>query len=1065
MFLVHICTIINLVGFSPMIKEGFLQSSFRLTALVATGLVILLIMIILPCPAADVSALNDTARWTCVNIPAGGEAGKWVLAPGSDVHCLAIAGDGTLYASMTGLPYTLYRSDDAGISWSHTGNVQDEIIAITISPHDYNSIYYATASDIYHSTDGGAHFQLIWPGPGGAGSDNIEITSIAVTWNGHEIVAAGTRDVDDNEFGDVYTYNEAGTASGVAATGIGDFDVYAVAFSPRYAFDYQLIAVVTDENDTFTASRSGSMAWNTLTDMTRLDRDNTGASVITATTAVIAFPDNYGSGTGPEDSVYYVGIDSGKNTGDVYKIDCYYSPAAIATDVNVGYAYGLNNLDISGLAAGGNYPDVSLLAGTADSAMVYFSPDGGGNWEITRKAPTGENDTRVVMAPGFAANGRAYAASSGVGSAFSVSRDYGNTWNQSGLIDATISTIIDIAPSPRYDNDGILFMITYGAGHSLWLSESGGLSWERILSTYTDGVDVLSQVTLPPQYSDPCLTIFIAGESNGQPAIWKSIDNGRDYRRHYSQDPVTNAPLAIDNLTAADENTLFVGGFNGSNGVVCKTINSGFFYSQIATAGGQPLYSLALSPDYEEDGIILAGNTDGWVYQSNDGGISFHPLPLDASLPPLSGSIAVAFDPEFATNDTVYAASDSPGSGIYRFVIGESTEWESIDGTLPDGALIRGLRVSANGVLYAANSKNEGGMERCLHPSVVSGAAFETITTGLSGDAALEGIWLSGGRLWSIDSANTLVLTLSDLLTKPVKLLTPEDGTAGAGNLIDNSVEKVELDWEASNGATDYRWQCDIDNDFTSVPEGLEGTTRASSVRLPSLEPSTTYYWRVRALSPMTSPWSAKATFTTTMSTETSLLKLEIPAAGDGGVPVRPVFQWTAGDGAIAYELMVSPNADFSNPVIFKKDDYALPGNAWRCDVRLDNDTTYYWKVRALGAETISAWSAVSIFTTEPLPADSDEEQSEAPSLPPMENTAGISPGTLSTQQSVTPPQMQIQPPSQPIQSSQPTSPSPPAAHSSVMPNWAIYMIGGLLLTVIFALIVIFTMVLKMKRF
>lgn len=1058
------CTIIILVGSSPMIKKGFLRSSFRLAALATTGLVILVIMIIPVCPAAGISALDDTTRWTRVNIPAGGEAGKWALAAGSDIHCLVTAGDGTLYASVAGLPYTLYRSGDAGVNWSQIGNVQDEIIAIAVSPHDYNSIYYATVSDIYHSTDGGTHFQLIRPGPGGAGRGNIEITSIAVTWYEHEIVAAGTRDVDDIEFGDVYIFDEAGTTSGVTATGIGDFDVYAVAFSPYYTFDHHLIAVVTDETDTFTASRSGSMAWNTVTDMARLNRDNTGASVITAAPAVIAFPDNYGSSTGPEDSVYYVGIDSGAGTGDVYKVDCYYTPAAIVTDMNVGYAYGLDNIDISGLATGGNYPDVWLLAGVADGSLVYFSPDGGSNWEITRKSPTGENDIRVVKAPGFATNGRAYAASSGDGSAFSVSRDYGNTWNQSGLIDATISTIIDIAPSPRYDDDGILFMITYGSGHSLWLTENGSLSWERILSSYTDGVDILSRVTLPPQYGADCRTVFTAGESNGQPAIWKSIDNGRDYRLHYSHDPTTTSPLAIDNWTAADDNTLFIGGFNGSNGIVCKTINSGFFYSQAVPAGSQPLYSLGLSPDYRKDGNILAGNTDGWVYWSNDGGLSFHPLPLDASLPPLSGSIAVAFDSEFATNDTVYAASDSPSSGIYRFVIGESTEWESIDGTLADGALISRLIVSADGVLYAANSKNGGGLERCLNPSAASGAAFETITSGHSDDAALEGLWLSGRRLWSIDSANTLLLTLGDLLTKPVRLLAPEDGTAGAGSLIDNSVEKVELDWETLNGATDYRWQCDIDNDFTSVPEGFEGTTRASSVRLPSLEPSTTYYWRVRAVSPFTSPWSAKAAFTTTMSTETTLLKLEIPTAGDGDVPVRPVFQWTAGDGAIAYELMVSPNADFSHPAICKKDDYALPGNAWRCDVRLDNETTYYWKVRALGTETKSAWSAVSIFTTEPLPADSDDEQPEEPSLPPMENTAGISPGTLSTQKSVTPPQMQIQPPSQPIQPPQPASPSPAAAHSTIMPDWVIYLIGGLLLTLIFALIVIFTMVLKMKR-
>ena len=121
----------------------------------------------------------------------------------------------------------------------------------------------------------------------------------------------------------------------------------------------------------------------------------------------------------------------------------------------------------------------------------------------------------------------------------------------------------------------------------------------------------------------------------------------------------------------------------------------------------------------------------------------------------------------------------------------------------------------------------------------------------------------------------------------------------------------------------------------------------------------------------MLSPWSDKWSFTTSLDTEAIALRLESPAAGASGVPVKPVFQWTAVAGADAYELLVSTDANFANPSIIKKDDYALSATAWQCDLSLNYDTTYYWKVRAISASTRSAWSAVGAFTTESPPKTS----------------------------------------------------------------------------------------------
>jgi hypothetical protein len=138
-----------------------------------TALTILLSLLVLflslACYVYPVAASPEPLRWTRVNIPAGGEAGNWVLAGGSNIRHLALAGDDTLYASVQGLTFTLYRSTDGGLSWAYIGNVRDAIIDIAVSPRDTKKIYYATTSAVYRSVNGGRTFAALPANPGGAG--------------------------------------------------------------------------------------------------------------------------------------------------------------------------------------------------------------------------------------------------------------------------------------------------------------------------------------------------------------------------------------------------------------------------------------------------------------------------------------------------------------------------------------------------------------------------------------------------------------------------------------------------------------------------------------------------------------------------------------------------------------------------------------------------------------------------------------------------------------------------------------------------------------------------------
>jgi len=930
-------------------------------------------------------ASPDLVKWSRVNISADGDKGDWGLASGSDVQHLTMAIDGTLYAYGQGLGYTLYKSANQGYSWQATGKVEDDIVAIATAPDDANTVYYATSSDVYESTDGGESFFPLPANPGGAGSDDIEITSLDVAKDFNEptanIIAVGTRDTNEDEFGGVYLLGADNPLAWSDAE-VGGYDVYAVAFSPDYADDGQLVAVVTDEVDTLVTSKIADQEWGASIGNARLNKDNskTPTPVAVATSATIAFPTGYNCDVLTGAHVQFIAIDTDSENGDVYMIEGGQAPGkSLAIDLDIGWGDHQKNVDVTGLAVSGKADTAHLIAGAAGSAEIYLSSDGGENWERSTKPPSGEGKTYVLMA-----NDRiAYAATSGSESAFSISRDGGITWNQISLIDTRISDIVDLAPSPDHSQDETLFMLTHHTGgeHSLWRSLNDGTGWERVYSSALANIDQIKRVKLSPQYDSDNQVVFLTGASSGKQAIWKSTDNGQSFKRKI-------VPFPIDVWAAASDTTLFIGNYDGSSGLVYLTTNSGLSFSDGVVVGDQSLNSIALSPDYDEDETILAGNSDGWVFWSEDNGVSFEalgePLPeliVDSN----ANSITVAFDPGYSHNNTVYAASHckddlNNSSAIYRFITDKSDKWEAID-SLAEG-VIDELIVSAGGTLYAANSQTDGGMERCLNPTYPLGPTFETVTKGLDEGAELVGLWLAEHQLWSVDNAHTRLMTYYDSLTQPVSLTSPPDEAPGVGTIVNDAVKNASLDWETLSGADKYQWQLDYDTDFSTVPDGFEGDTKASSAQLPALDPATTYYWRVRATEPVLSPWSDKWSFTTSMGTEAFAPILESPKAGAIGMPLKPIFQWSAIAGAEKYELVVSTDANLGNPTILKTDDYALPTTAWQCNMALNYSTTYYWKVRAVGSGTCSDWSAVGAFSTESPPSPELAPPPEPPTPP-----------------------------------------------------------------------------------
>lgn len=179
------------------------------------------------------------------------------------------------------------------------------------------------------------------------------------------------------------------------------------------------------------------------------------------------------------------------------------------------------------------------------------------------------------------------------------------------------------------------------------------------------------------------------------------------------------------------------------------------------------------------------------------------------------------------------------------------------------------------------------------------------------------------------------------------------------------------LTWEVSPRAVSYHIQISEKNDFSQVIATESGLTE-TNFEYENFEHFKTYFWRVRALNDSGyTAWSAVWNFRITALAPNQIIQLWTPVNNLKDAPTHIYFSWYPIDRIDGYHLQIATDNSFSQQSMFFDDDrvWKSPKNIYE----LEENTTYYWRVRGWNEAGNSPWSEIWTFKTEDLSSVSSD--------------------------------------------------------------------------------------------
>jgi hypothetical protein len=976
----------------------------------------------LPVQADDEHILE----WAQVDKP--GLSGNIVVTP-SEVNELAFGSGSVIYALDTSASITksskVYKSVNGGSSWTDitpsliSAGAMIPATKIAAAPDTTGLVAVVTndGTGVYLSINGGSTWTNLGV-PGLVGK--IQAITISKKYKNTDLntsvneIAIGTA-----EWGDTTTTGQVWVFQyGISLTSwqnqnltidpahIGG-EVSAIAYSPSYSRDKTIIVVASTSDSDVDAgppvdyrsqtwlclgkrdTSAGTTQWNAtvFTDYPVAigtlpsGGDGTGVSSISSS---IALPSNY-STSDTALMKLFVSYNRDPDTAfanDVYRIDnTTIPPIAHRLNVKNGAAANLRSIAYYGtttsgkLLAGDEDPFTSFTVQVRRMSNPFSILPTGADWVTATLPPSGPGNARVS----WSSDGNsAYCGTGqlpGVGldeSAFSISTDGGDNWQQISLID-TVLKLADIAVTP---DSKTLFLTSYNAfgPEGVWrstLTEEGiGTYWSRQLNMDTHSQRII--LRLSPNYTSD-YTIY-ALEAGGD-LLDISYDRGNSWKRRVALGTI------IDSAVADINNTFYVALAGGG---VSRTTDGGLLWWGPVPTGLSDINMLTIT----SNGTILAGGRKGDVAYSNDGGASFTLINETIG----TGDVQVMGDVNYQDNGIIYASTNASDSGIWRWRMGISTYWEQIDKSITDlgtGQRIGGLTTGPEGTLYALRAEPAGGISRSLNPAALDNIEFDITNKELPADVAFDSSTIfphtlpylkvstnaTENEIWSIDTAHDTVYRFEDTLaTNFPTLVSPVNMYEDMVNSVTGRAADIAFSWNApSLKVTNYEigiytdaactipaQLCFVASLYPNIPNisvVIGPYQSATSNQCLEYVPGATYYWRVRTIGPLRSPWSKVHGFAIAPLHEL-VINLLSPLNGAADVSQTPAFSWDPAIGVTDYQLALADDASFTSPIVSA----SINNTGFALTQKLEGGKTYFWKVRAI-SPVGSDWSTIANFT------------------------------------------------------------------------------------------------------
>lgn len=172
---------------------------------------------------------------------------------------------------------------------------------------------------------------------------------------------------------------------------------------------------------------------------------------------------------------------------------------------------------------------------------------------------------------------------------------------------------------------------------------------------------------------------------------------------------------------------------------------------------------------------------------------------------------------------------------------------------------------------------------------------------------------------------------------------------------------KITFEWDKPEGAETFEIIIARDLDFRKIYTGRYGII-TNSVTISEFEPSTQYFWKVRAINKEdTSRWSDVYSFTTgPKSLEAPYLLF--PSNNSDNLPLSLSFRWSNVPNSKYYQLQIAKDLQFKD--IFD-DIVNIPDTSYLVS-NLEVMTEYFWRVLAYNDSASSSWSTIWRFRTQP---------------------------------------------------------------------------------------------------